>query len=124
MYIFCRYTNGCSGAADCTNSNCPDAFHNPGIIEIPITCEVDNVSSVTYDSNVQSDSYIYLTCVHYRWVWLSLSVIEEDASVRKDLERLQPVYLLKFCCWFFRVYRVQLCQCMPCSFPPEIYEGQ
>ncbi|KZV76447.1 glycopeptide [Peniophora sp. CONT] len=41
-----RYTNGCSGSADCTGPNCPQAFHNPGQTGVQVPCQVNNVDLV------------------------------------------------------------------------------
>ena len=39
------YYNGCDGAgADCTDANCPTAFHVPTDTQVQVACQVDNVS--------------------------------------------------------------------------------
>ncbi|VDC07139.1 unnamed protein product [Peniophora sp. CBMAI 1063] len=39
------YYNGCNGAgADCTNANCPTAFHNPNDNQVQVSCQTDNVN--------------------------------------------------------------------------------
>ncbi|KAJ4475342.1 glycopeptide [Lentinula edodes] len=41
------YFNGCNGAgADCTNANCPTAFHNPSDTHVQVACQSDNVNLV------------------------------------------------------------------------------
>ncbi|KAK7461292.1 hypothetical protein VKT23_008471 [Stygiomarasmius scandens] len=39
------YFNGCDGAgADCTNGNCPTAFHNPDDTFVQVACQANNVN--------------------------------------------------------------------------------
>ncbi|KJA28795.1 hypothetical protein HYPSUDRAFT_128656 [Hypholoma sublateritium FD-334 SS-4] len=39
------YFNGCNGAgADCTNANCPTAFHNSNDNSVQVACQADNVN--------------------------------------------------------------------------------
>ncbi|KAF9445928.1 hypothetical protein P691DRAFT_784589 [Macrolepiota fuliginosa MF-IS2] len=41
------YFNGCNGAgADCTNANCPTAFHNPNDTFVQVACQVNDVDLV------------------------------------------------------------------------------
>jgi len=40
-----RYFNGCDGAgADCTNPNCPTAFHVSTDTNVQVPCQINNVS--------------------------------------------------------------------------------
>ncbi|KAJ7487045.1 glycopeptide [Mycena latifolia] len=40
-----KYFNGCNGAgADCTNPNCPAAFHHPNETGRLVACQADNVN--------------------------------------------------------------------------------
>ncbi|EKM58954.1 uncharacterized protein PHACADRAFT_249086 [Phanerochaete carnosa HHB-10118-sp] len=39
------YFDGCDGAgADCTDANCPDAFHTSGQTGVQVACQSDNVN--------------------------------------------------------------------------------
>ncbi|KAK7687741.1 hypothetical protein QCA50_008959 [Cerrena zonata] len=39
------YFNGCDGlGADCTNANCPTAFHSPGDTQVEVNCAANNVN--------------------------------------------------------------------------------
>ncbi|KAJ3744883.1 glycopeptide [Lentinula detonsa] len=39
------YFNGCNGAgADCTNANCPTAFHQPDDTRVQVACQANNVN--------------------------------------------------------------------------------
>ncbi|KAJ3993582.1 hypothetical protein F5050DRAFT_1577294, partial [Lentinula boryana] len=41
------YFNGCNGAgADCTNANCPTAFHQPDDTHVQVACQANNVDLV------------------------------------------------------------------------------
>ncbi|KAJ3898620.1 hypothetical protein F5879DRAFT_1066158 [Lentinula edodes] len=52
------YFNGCNGAgADCTNANCPTAFHNPNNTHVQVACQSDNVTLVITFSSFRIATY-------------------------------------------------------------------
>ncbi|KAF9473063.1 glycopeptide [Pholiota conissans] len=36
------YNNGCSGHTDCTDANCPTAFHKPDDTQVQVACQANN----------------------------------------------------------------------------------